>query len=117
MQQCPIETSSDSNHKEAKMKSSKDNRPEKKRPAPPAARLSEEMIDETLAESFPTSDPPSWTTGRDPHAEQTAGNDPSHLSNEELKHKAAELNIHGRNSMNREQLIVAIRGQLSRTRT
>ena len=28
--------------------------------------VSEEMIDKTLADSFPTSDPPSWTTGREP---------------------------------------------------
>ena len=27
--------------------------------------LSEEMIDATLADSFPASDPPSWTLGRD----------------------------------------------------
>ena len=28
-------------------------------------QLSEEMIDATLADSFPASDPPSWTLGRD----------------------------------------------------
>jgi hypothetical protein len=28
--------------------------------------VSEEMVDKTLADSFPTSDPPSWTTGREP---------------------------------------------------
>jgi hypothetical protein len=27
--------------------------------------VSEEMLDKTLADSFPSSDPPSWTTGRD----------------------------------------------------
>ena len=30
-------------------------------------QLSEEMIDTTLADSFPASDPPSWTLGRDRH--------------------------------------------------
>ncbi len=29
--------------------------------------LSEEMIDATLADSFPASDPPSWTLGREKH--------------------------------------------------
>jgi hypothetical protein len=28
-------------------------------------QMSEEMIDSTLADSFPASDPPSWTLGRE----------------------------------------------------
>ena len=97
------------------MKTSKEDQSGKKQPSAPAAPLSEEMIDETLAESFPTSDRPSWTTGRDsqPEANETVAHDLSRLSNQELKQKAAQLNISGRDTMNREQLILAIRGRLS----
>ena len=35
--------------------------------------LSEEMIDATLADSFPASDPPSWTLGRDRYQEKEPG--------------------------------------------
>ena len=35
--------------------------------------LSEEMIDATLADSFPASDPPSWTLGRDTYQEKEPG--------------------------------------------
>ena len=34
--------------------------------------ISEEMIDATLADSFPASDPPSWTLGRDTYREKEA---------------------------------------------
>jgi hypothetical protein len=33
--------------------------------------VSEEMLDKTLADSFPSSDPPSWTTGRERSGRQT----------------------------------------------
>jgi hypothetical protein len=32
------------------------------------AALSETMIDDILADSFPASDPPPWTMGRDPQS-------------------------------------------------
>ena len=35
-----------------------------------AEPISEEMIDGTLADSFPASDPPSWTLGRDTYQEK-----------------------------------------------
>ena len=35
--------------------------------SPHGTELTEEMIDTTLADSFPASDPPSWTTGRERH--------------------------------------------------
>jgi hypothetical protein len=34
----------------------------------------EELIDKAAADSFPTSDPPSWTTGRDKESETSEGN-------------------------------------------
>jgi hypothetical protein len=46
---------------------------------------------------------------------ETPGDDLNHLSDEELKRKAGELNIPARDSMTREQLVLAIRGQLSGT--
>jgi hypothetical protein len=39
--------------------------PRREEKAPKRSELSEELIDKTLEDSFPASDPPSWTTGRE----------------------------------------------------
>jgi hypothetical protein len=71
-----------------------------------------------LAQSFPASDPPSWTTGREenqePRTSETAGDDLQSLSDQQLNEKARQLNIET-SALSREQLILAIRGQLSGT--
>jgi hypothetical protein len=79
--------------------------------------IADSKMDETLAESFPASDPPSWNTGRETKTDSndTEGDDLKSLSDEELKRRAGELNIRGRENMTREQLLRAIRGQLAST--
>jgi starvation-inducible DNA-binding protein len=54
--------------------------------------LSEEMIDATLADSFPASDPPSWTLGRDRHYRESQ-EPPMTLSAEPLKTDNKEESI------------------------
>ena len=40
-------------------------------PQPGTGEMSESEIDRSLIESFPASDPPSWTLGTDHHTEST----------------------------------------------
>jgi hypothetical protein len=79
---------------------------------------SDPRIDRALADSFPASDPPSWTTGREENEEartsETVDDDLQFLSDQQLNEKARQLNIET-SGLSREQLILAIRGQLSGT--
>jgi hypothetical protein len=76
-------------------------------------RNSEPDIDDALADSFPASDPPSWTTGRETQnapEDETTADDLDRLSDQQLNDKARELNIES-SALNRQQLIRAIRNQ------
>jgi hypothetical protein len=52
----------------------KDNTPDA--PPPEADEMSEAEIDATLMDTFPASDPPSWTLGTD-HREKSSADSPS----------------------------------------
>jgi hypothetical protein len=80
-------------------------------------RDAEPEIDDALADSFPASDPPSWTTGRENTKESigvTAADDLAELSDQQLHDKAVKLNLET-SGLTQEQLILAIQRRLSGT--